>query len=93
MTGRHELWYECPAGYWEEALPAGNGSLGAMVYGRCDEEIIQLNEETVWSGDARDRVNPDSRKHLEQIRELIRRGRIREAEKLAVLSLSGTPQY
>lgn len=93
MTGRQELWYDQPARYWEEALPAGNGSLGAMVYGRCDEEIIQLNEETVWSGGARDRINPDSYKNLEAVRNLIREGKITEAERLAVLSLSGTPQY
>ena len=44
------LWYDSPAGKWEEALPVGNGRLGAMVYGKYDEEQIQLNEETYWSG-------------------------------------------
>ena len=44
------LWYESPAEFWEEALPVGNGRLGAMVFGKYGEERIQLNEETYWSG-------------------------------------------
>ena len=44
------LWYDSPAGAWEEALPVGNGRLGAMVFGKYGEERIQLNEETYWSG-------------------------------------------
>ena len=44
------LWYSHPAEKWENALPVGNGRLGAMVFGRADEEIIQLNEDTYWSG-------------------------------------------
>jgi len=44
------LWYAAPAASWSEALPVGNGRLGAMVFGRTDEERIQLNEETLWSG-------------------------------------------
>jgi alpha-L-fucosidase 2 len=44
------LWYDTPAKVWEEALPVGNGRLGAMVFGKYDEERIQLNEETYWSG-------------------------------------------
>lgn len=44
------LWYDTPAEKWEEALPVGNGRLGAMVFGKYGEERIQLNEETYWSG-------------------------------------------
>jgi alpha-L-fucosidase 2 len=44
------LWYSAPATKWDEALPVGNGRLGAMVFGEHGEERIQLNEETVWSG-------------------------------------------
>ena len=44
------LWYKSPASVWEEALPVGNGRLGAMVFGKNGEERIQLNEETYWSG-------------------------------------------
>ena len=49
------LWYNQPAKDWNEALPVGNGRLGAMVYGRPGHEIIQLNEESVWSGYRQDR--------------------------------------
>ena len=45
-----KLWYHQPARNWNEALPVGNGRLGAMVFGRVEEELIQLNEETLWSG-------------------------------------------
>ena len=44
------LWYDHPAELWTDALPIGNGRLGAMIYGRTDSETIQVNEETVWSG-------------------------------------------
>ena len=44
------LWYRQPADKWENALPVGNGRLGAMVFGKTDEEQIQFNEETYWSG-------------------------------------------
>ena len=44
------LWYKTPAKEWEEALPVGNGRLGAMVFGKYGEEKIQINEETIWSG-------------------------------------------
>ena len=48
--GDTKLWYKQPARNWNEALPVGNGRLGAMVFGRAEEELIQLNEETLWSG-------------------------------------------
>jgi alpha-L-fucosidase 2 len=44
------LWYEKPASKWEEALPIGNGRIGAMIYGGIAEEHIQFNEETLWTG-------------------------------------------
>ena len=50
-AGAHErLWYARPASRWEEALPIGNGRLGAMVFGRVGQERLQLNEETLWAG-------------------------------------------
>ena len=52
-----KLWYEQPAKVWTEALPIGNGRLGAMIYGKTDKEIISLNEDTLWSGYPRD-INP-----------------------------------
>lgn len=51
------LWYRRPAAAWNEALPVGNGRLGAMVFGGTQSERIQLNEDTVWAGEKRDRNN------------------------------------
>ena len=53
-----KLWYNQPASEWMEALPIGNGSLGAMVYGRTDTEIIKLNHDEFWAGYPRDLTNP-----------------------------------
>ena len=86
------LWYEQPANIWEEALPLGNGRLGAMVYGGIWTEHLQLNEESVWYGAPVDRNNPDALENLPKIRELLRSGHIKEAERLMRYALSGTPQ-
>ncbi len=86
------LWYKKPASVWEEALPLGNGRLGAMVYGSVETEHIQLNEDSVWYGGFVDRNNPDALKSLPKIRELILNGQIPEAEQLMLYALSGTPQ-
>ena len=86
------LWYRKPAAIWEEALPLGNGRMGAMVFGKTDEEHIQLNEDSVWYGGPMDRNNPDALRNLPKIRELIKQDRIREAEELMIYALSGTPQ-
>lgn len=53
-----ELKYEVPAGIWEEALPLGSGSIGAMVWGGVAHETVDLNEDTVWSGSPNSNVNP-----------------------------------
>ena len=87
-----ELWYENPALEWEEALPVGNGRLGAMVYGGVDREILQVNEESMWFGGAVNRNNPDSRKNLPMIRELLDKGEVFRAEKLMDEALSGCPE-
>lgn len=86
------LWYDKPADIWEEALPVGNGRLGAMIYGRVINEEIQLNEETIWYGSSMERTNPDALKNLPEIRRLIFEGKILEAEKLAKRTLSGCPE-
>ncbi len=65
------LKYNKSAAKWEEALPLGNGRMGACVFGRCDTEIIRLNEETLWEGFAYDWNNPELKEHLPEIRELI----------------------
>ncbi len=85
------LWYRQPAAEWEEALPLGNGRIGAMVYGGTDWEHIQVNEESMWYGKSDNRVNPDARGNLQKIREYISQGRIAEAERQMGLSLTGCP--
>ncbi|RPE09423.1 glycoside hydrolase family 95 protein [Chitinophaga lutea] len=65
------LWYQQPAARWEEALPVGNGRLGAMVYGRPGNEILQINEESVWAGNKFNDANPNAYKVLDTIRRLL----------------------
>jgi alpha-L-fucosidase 2 len=78
-----KLWYQQPARNWNEALPLGNGRLGAMVFGGVDEELIQLNEETLWSGGpVNNNPNPMAQKILPQIREALQREDYESAEKL-----------
>lgn len=93
VTGgrKRELWYRQPAEEWEEALPIGNGRLGAMVYGKTDEELLQVNEESIWYGGKAERINPDFRENLPKIREYLDQGKIREAEKLMDKAMSGCP--
>lgn len=86
-----KLWYRKPAGEWEEALPLGNGRLGAMVFGGVKEERLQMNEESMWYGGRADRNNPDAREMLPKIREHIFSGDIGEAERLMELAMSGCP--
>ncbi len=74
---------------WEEYLPLGNGRLGAMVKTHPCNEIIQLNEEGIWSGGPQDRVNSDAQKYLPKIRELVLEGKVTEAQKLGFEALSG----
>jgi alpha-L-fucosidase 2 len=79
-----KLWYNKPAGdVWENALPVGNGFLGAMVYGNVDTETIQLNEYTVWSGSPNRNDNPLALDSLAEIRKLIFEGKQKEAEQIA----------
>lgn len=85
------LWYRKPAAVWEEALPLGNGRLGAMVFGNPEGERIQVNEESVWYGGKKDRINPDAKEQLPAVRKLIREGRIREAQELMGTALTGCP--
>ncbi len=88
----NKLFYTTYAKEWLEALPLGNGRLGAMVYGEPFEGRIQMNEESVVYGGPIDRINPDAAKHFQKIRSLIKDGKIEEAEELSVYALSGTPQ-
>lgn len=79
-------------GSWNRALPVGNGTLGAMIYGENTYEHFQLNEDSVWFGGRRDRNNKDALAHLEEIRSLILSGNIAKAEELCKYALTGTPQ-
>lgn len=79
-----KLWYTKPSGTtWENALPIGNGRLGAMVYGNVERETIQLNEHTVWSGSPNRNDNPLALDSLAIIRQLIFDGKQKEAERMA----------
>src|SRR5664279_1542158 len=67
-----KLWYNKPADVWTEALPVGNGRLGAMVFGKVNEELIQLNESTLWSGGpVKTNVNPGAASYLPLIRDAL----------------------
>jgi alpha-L-fucosidase 2 len=87
------LWYKQPAGKWFEALPFGNGRLGGMVFGKVNEERIQLNEDSIWLGGPKDRNNPDAMKYLPEIRSLLFQGKVTEATKLARMAMTSTPKY
>ncbi len=78
----YRLWYNRPAERWVEALPLGNGYLGAMVFGGVGKERFQLNHDTLWSGGPRDWNNPHAREVLPKVRQLLFEGKYKEAEKL-----------
>ena len=77
------LWYRQPAVVWTEALPVGNGRLGAMVFGGTASERLQLNEDTLWTGGPYDPVNPAAHAALPEVRRLIDAGKFAEAQALA----------
>jgi alpha-L-fucosidase 2 len=85
------LWYRRPAAQWVEALPVGNGRLGAMVFGGVEQERLQLNEDTVWDGFRRERNNPAALKALPEVRRLLFEGRNEEAAKLSGETMMGIP--
>lgn len=85
------LWYTSPAAVWTEALPVGNGNLGAMVYGQTDTEIIQFNEDTLWTGEVRDYSHPGAATYLGEIRQLLWDGKQSEAEALAMEHFMSVP--
>lgn len=91
-NGKLRLWYRQPSNNWNEALPIGNGRLGAMIFGGVQEERLQLNEDSLWYGGPRDRNNPDAKPNLPRIRELILAGRLREAQELSSMALPGLPE-
>jgi alpha-L-fucosidase 2 len=91
--GRNDLslWYEQPAGPWIEALPVGNGRLGAMVFGRPAQERVQFNIDTLYGGGPYVPDNPKFREALPQVRALIDEERWKEANELVAEALMGRP--
>ncbi|MBP5606395.1 MAG: glycoside hydrolase family 95 protein [Ruminiclostridium sp.] len=89
----NRLWYEKAAAGWNEALPLGNGFMGAMCFGGNVIDRFQLNLDSLWHGGFRDRVNPDSKANIPEIQRLIAAGEIRKAEKLAELAMAAVPDY
>jgi alpha-L-fucosidase 2 len=86
------LWYRTAAANWNEALPVGNGRLGAMVFGGVVDERLQLNEDSVWAGEKLDRVNPRAATSISEIRKLLFDGKPAEAEAIADKTVISVPR-
>lgn len=83
QNNRYTLWYNKPAKDWNEALPIANGRLGAMIFGRPDAELIQLNEQTLWTGGPVNlNPNPEAVKYLQPVRDELFRDSINKAVRL-----------
>src|SRR6185437_8650873 len=85
------LWYRQPADKWENALPVGNGRLGAMVFGRTDEEQVQINEDTYWSGGPYSTVVKGGAQVLPELQKLVFDGNYKEAHVLFGRRFMGYP--
>ncbi len=90
MNKSELLWYKQPAENWDEALPVGSGRIGGMIFGRVNDELIQLNEDSIWSGGFRYRNNSKAYENLDKMRKLIRDGKTKEAEELCGDAFYGT---
>ncbi|MBN2610335.1 MAG: glycoside hydrolase family 95 protein [Bacteroidales bacterium] len=88
-----KIWHTHPASEWENALPVGNGRLGAMVFGGIEKERIQLNEESVWAGRKHDFHNPQSLEGLKEVRQLLFNGEYTDAEKVAQEKILGSKNW
>ena len=84
-----KLWYKQPAIKWTEALPIGNGRIGAMVFGGVEQDRIQFNEETLWTGEPRSYSRPGAYKYLDTVRKLLFEGKQKEANTLAEKEFMG----
>lgn len=89
LSGDTKLWYDSPAVEWTGGLPIGNGRLLGMVQGGIDHEVIQLNEETIWTGRPISRENPDALEALPEVRRLMFEGKYAEAEQLVIEKMLG----
>ncbi|WP_316792679.1 glycosyl hydrolase family 95 catalytic domain-containing protein [Pedobacter frigoris] len=88
---QNRLWFKQPAANWYEALPIGNGRLGAMVFGNPGHEVLQLNEESVWAGSKVNANNPKALEYLPVIQKAIFENRFKTADSLSRLYMVGTP--
>ncbi len=88
-----KLWYDKPAVKWTEALPVGNGRIGAMLFGGVENDRIQFNEETLWSGGPREYNRKGAYKYLDTIRQLLFQGKQKEAEALAGEQFMGMKSF
>ena len=84
-----KIWFNEPAENWNDALPVGNGRLGAMIFGGVVNECLELNEESVWTGEPRWDANPDALKNLPKVRQLLFEEKYKEAEALAQKGILG----
>ncbi len=89
----YKLWYDAPAQVWTEALPLGNGRLGAMVYGTPAVERIQLNEETLWAGRPNNNANPEALEYVPKVRQLVFEGKYLEAQTLATQKIMSSTNH
>lgn len=80
---QYKLWYDSPAQVWTDALPLGNGRLGAMVYGIPSTDCIQLNEETIWTGQPNNNPNPEAKTAIPVIQNLLFQGHYKQAQDMA----------
>lgn len=87
----NQLWYKQPAKVWEEALPVGNGRLGAMVFGNPVNELIQLNEESIWAGSKINNNSPEALKNLKALQQALFSNQYNDALKIAEKNFVGTP--
>lgn len=87
------IWYTRHAKKWIEALPVGNGRLGAMIFGKVYDERIQLNEDSIWYGGPHRRINPDGHRYLDKIRQLLFDGNPVEANRIAHMAMTSIPKY
>ena len=89
--GDLKLWYRRPAEKWTEALPVGNGRLGAMIFGAVQSERVQFNDDTLWTGGPHEYQHEGAAEHLATVRKLLFEGKQREAERLAGENMMSVP--
>ena len=85
------LRYDQPAGKWTEALPLGNGRMGAMVFGTSPSERLQLNEESLWAGEPEEAYPDNFKENLQVLQQLVLEGKIEEARALGLEKLTKSP--